>query len=315
MSLSQPAYRAARPLAGGARPAPALEPPRDNVGRLMLIGADIIAVLGALFVVSLLTDSDIRWMVFPLLPVFVLMAKMGGLYDRDQHVLHKTTLDEGSALLSVAAIFALVVEGLRGRRLRRSLAALPAVGRPDRRAGRSRAGDRAVPARAADAARAPARHRRRRGRDARAAQARLRPGAQRDRRRPARPASACRRHAATVRACSASVQELPQRPRRAPHRARDRRADPRGRRGRRRRHPRGQGLRREGRRAAAPARGDRLLRRVRRPQRPGAAQRPRLRALAVLADPQARAGPRRRGRRAHPARPRSCSSIAAARRA
>jgi exopolysaccharide biosynthesis polyprenyl glycosylphosphotransferase len=114
MSLSQPAYRVPDHSPEGLDRPRRSSRRRDNIGRVMLIGADITAVLGALFVVSLLTDSDIRWMVFPLLPVFVLMAKMGGLYDRDQHVLHKTTLDEGSALLSVAAIFALVVEGLRG---------------------------------------------------------------------------------------------------------------------------------------------------------------------------------------------------------
>jgi exopolysaccharide biosynthesis polyprenyl glycosylphosphotransferase len=85
---------------------------RDNLSRASLALADVVAVLGALFIMSLLTDSDIRWFSLLLLPVFVLMAKMGGLYDRDQHVLHKTTLDEGSALLSVAAIFSLVVDGV-----------------------------------------------------------------------------------------------------------------------------------------------------------------------------------------------------------
>ena len=48
-----------------------------------------------------------------LLPFFVLLAKMAGLYDRDQFVLHKTTLDEGSTLVAVGAIFALVIEGVQ----------------------------------------------------------------------------------------------------------------------------------------------------------------------------------------------------------
>ena len=108
----------------------------------MLIGADITAVLGSLFVVSLLTDSDIRPMVFPLLPVFALMAKMAGLYDRDQYVLHKTTLDEGARALGVAAIFALVVEGLRGVEFAGRSQPVPAVGRAHRRADAARAGAR-----------------------------------------------------------------------------------------------------------------------------------------------------------------------------
>ena len=86
---------------------------RDNLIRATLALADVVAVLGALVVVSVLTDSDIRWFSLLLLPVFVLMAKMGGLYDRDQHVVHKTTLDEVSALLSIAAIYALLVEGVQ----------------------------------------------------------------------------------------------------------------------------------------------------------------------------------------------------------
>jgi exopolysaccharide biosynthesis polyprenyl glycosylphosphotransferase len=113
MSLSQPAYTI--PDLSPEDPGqPRRSSRRDNTSRITLAAADVTAVLGALFVISLLTESDIRWMVFPLLPVFILMAKMGGLYDRDQHVLHKTTLDEGSRLVSVAAIYALVVEGLRG---------------------------------------------------------------------------------------------------------------------------------------------------------------------------------------------------------
>jgi exopolysaccharide biosynthesis polyprenyl glycosylphosphotransferase len=47
------------------------------------------------------------------LPLYALLAKMAGLYDRDQFVLHKTTLDEAPTLVAVAAIFALAVEGVQ----------------------------------------------------------------------------------------------------------------------------------------------------------------------------------------------------------
>ena len=40
-------------------------------------------------------------------PLYVLLTKAAGLYDRDQFVLHKTTLDEAPALVAVAAIFVL----------------------------------------------------------------------------------------------------------------------------------------------------------------------------------------------------------------
>ena len=42
-----------------------------------------------------------------------LLAKSAGLYDRDQYVLHKTTLDEGPSLLGVAAIVALLTEAIQ----------------------------------------------------------------------------------------------------------------------------------------------------------------------------------------------------------
>jgi exopolysaccharide biosynthesis polyprenyl glycosylphosphotransferase len=90
---------------------PARASRRDLVCRVALLCADVAAVAAALLVVSLLTSARLTLWVLVLLPFFALLAKMARLYDRDQYVLHKTTLDEGSALLAVAAIFALVVEG------------------------------------------------------------------------------------------------------------------------------------------------------------------------------------------------------------
>jgi exopolysaccharide biosynthesis polyprenyl glycosylphosphotransferase len=88
---------------------------RERAQRLALLAADALAVGLAMVVVALLPLSDGRltwWaLVFP--PVFVLLAKTAGLYDRDQFVVHKTTLDEAPALLATAAIFALLVEGVQ----------------------------------------------------------------------------------------------------------------------------------------------------------------------------------------------------------
>jgi exopolysaccharide biosynthesis polyprenyl glycosylphosphotransferase len=85
------------------------------VDRLGLVAADMAAVAVSMFVVTLLPFSEARFMlwVLPFLPFFVLLAKMAGLYDRDQFVLRKTTLDEAPTLVAVAAIFALAVEGVQ----------------------------------------------------------------------------------------------------------------------------------------------------------------------------------------------------------
>ena len=77
---------------------------------------------------------------------------------------------------------------------------------------------------------------------------------------------------------------------------------PGGRRRRGRRRAAGHGLGRARGRAPPHARGDRHLGGVRRPRRPGAAGRARLRAVAVVALPQARLRPRRDQRPAGAAR-------------
>jgi exopolysaccharide biosynthesis polyprenyl glycosylphosphotransferase len=86
---------------------------RDIRGRLALLGADLAAVAGSVLLVSALVEARFTIWVLVLFPFFALLAKMGGLYDRDQYVLHKTTLDEGPVLLAVAAIFSLVIEGVQ----------------------------------------------------------------------------------------------------------------------------------------------------------------------------------------------------------
>jgi exopolysaccharide biosynthesis polyprenyl glycosylphosphotransferase len=88
---------------------------RDVVGRLGLVAADMVAVVLSMFIVAVLpfTEAVFTAWVLAFLPLYALLAKMAGLYDRDQFVLHKTTLDEAPALVAVAAIFALAVEGVQ----------------------------------------------------------------------------------------------------------------------------------------------------------------------------------------------------------
>ncbi|MBN1529414.1 MAG: sugar transferase, partial [Thermoleophilaceae bacterium] len=86
---------------------------REGVNRLALLGADIVAVAAALLLVALLTDAGLTVWVVALIPLYALLSKAAGLYDRDQFVLSKTTLDEAPTLVAVTAIFVLFVEGVR----------------------------------------------------------------------------------------------------------------------------------------------------------------------------------------------------------
>jgi exopolysaccharide biosynthesis polyprenyl glycosylphosphotransferase len=88
---------------------------RDAFGRLALLGGDLVVVVVCLFAVTLMFEdsSFLPAWVAAFLPVYALLAKMAGLYDRDQFILHKTTLDETPALVAVSAIFALFVEGVQ----------------------------------------------------------------------------------------------------------------------------------------------------------------------------------------------------------
>jgi exopolysaccharide biosynthesis polyprenyl glycosylphosphotransferase len=88
---------------------------RDTVGRLALIAADALAVVAAWLIVASLPFSalHVTWWIAAYIPFFALVAKAAGLYDRDQFVLHKTTLDEAPKLVGVAAIYALTMEGVQ----------------------------------------------------------------------------------------------------------------------------------------------------------------------------------------------------------
>jgi exopolysaccharide biosynthesis polyprenyl glycosylphosphotransferase len=88
---------------------------RDTIGRLALVAADMMAVVAATFVVTILpfSEAELTPWVIAYLPLYALLAKMAGLYDRDQFVLHKTTLDEAPTLVAASAIFALAIEGIQ----------------------------------------------------------------------------------------------------------------------------------------------------------------------------------------------------------
>ena len=95
-----------RPIREGERAAESLD--RDALHRRALAMADMAAAAAVLGAAIVLNDAAPRVALFAILPLIVLISKVVGLYDRDEHVLHKTTLDEIPKLFHVALTFAIV---------------------------------------------------------------------------------------------------------------------------------------------------------------------------------------------------------------
>jgi exopolysaccharide biosynthesis polyprenyl glycosylphosphotransferase len=87
---------------------------RDAVYRRSLIIADLIAAtLSFSFAVSV-GGTNLSLTCVILLPIVVLVAKLMGLYDRDELVFHKSTLNEAPTLFNLATLFALLARFLQG---------------------------------------------------------------------------------------------------------------------------------------------------------------------------------------------------------
>jgi exopolysaccharide biosynthesis polyprenyl glycosylphosphotransferase len=104
---------------------PAMSMRRDAIFRRMLLAADVVAVLGAFALTLALVPGAVQlaWVCVAGLPVVLLGAKLFGLYDRDEVLIRKTTLDEAPKLFHMATLCALVawladgviVDGALGR--------------------------------------------------------------------------------------------------------------------------------------------------------------------------------------------------------
>ena len=71
---------------------------------------DMLATTTALLVAVLVVGDDgLKPAALLIAPLTLLVVKTLGLYDRDQHLLHKSTLDEGPQLFLVATVFVLLV--------------------------------------------------------------------------------------------------------------------------------------------------------------------------------------------------------------
>ncbi len=84
---------------------------RDGLFRRALALADVTAAALALVLVIMVLGEDdtLRLASLAALPLVVLISKVIGLYDRDELVLHKRTLDEAPALFQLATLYALLV--------------------------------------------------------------------------------------------------------------------------------------------------------------------------------------------------------------
>jgi exopolysaccharide biosynthesis polyprenyl glycosylphosphotransferase len=88
---------------------------RDAVGRRLLVVADVVAAAITLLVfLPLLADVTLGAATLVALPIVVLISKLGGLYDRDDLLLRKTTLEEVPSLFSLATLYVLVLWLLEG---------------------------------------------------------------------------------------------------------------------------------------------------------------------------------------------------------
>jgi exopolysaccharide biosynthesis polyprenyl glycosylphosphotransferase len=83
---------------------------RDSIFRRALMVADVLAIAGAFaFTISLSSKSlQLTWASIAGLPILLVGAKISGLYDRDDSLLRKTTLEEAPKLFQVATLCALV---------------------------------------------------------------------------------------------------------------------------------------------------------------------------------------------------------------
>ncbi len=82
---------------------------RESLFRRALLAADVVAIVGAFVVLAGVSGKALQltWVSVCGLLTLLLSAKMLGLYDRDDVLLHKTTLDEAPRLFQVATLGAL----------------------------------------------------------------------------------------------------------------------------------------------------------------------------------------------------------------
>ncbi len=83
---------------------------RDALFRRFLLVADVVAIVGAFLLTVEFSRRSVQltWAGVAAVPILLVGAKLTGLYDRDETLLRKTTLDEAPRLFQLATLCALV---------------------------------------------------------------------------------------------------------------------------------------------------------------------------------------------------------------
>jgi exopolysaccharide biosynthesis polyprenyl glycosylphosphotransferase len=83
---------------------------RDALFRRMLVVADVVSIVAAFVLTVALAHRSLQltWVGITAIPILVAGAKISGLYDRDETLLRKTTLDEAPKLFQLATLCALL---------------------------------------------------------------------------------------------------------------------------------------------------------------------------------------------------------------
>jgi len=102
---------------------------REAIFRRALALADVVAAAVALVVcMTVLGDDGLRWEALLALPLVVVAGKAYRLYERDELLLNKTTLDQAPALFQAATLYTLLVVVLQGPILSGTLGAKQVLG-------------------------------------------------------------------------------------------------------------------------------------------------------------------------------------------
>src|SRR5258708_7243390 len=90
---------------------------RDALFRRGLALADVLAVVGAFLLTLVLSPRALQltWASVAEIPILLVAAKMTGLYDRDETLLRKTTLDEAPRLFQLATLITFLACPAGGR--------------------------------------------------------------------------------------------------------------------------------------------------------------------------------------------------------
>ncbi len=83
---------------------------REGLFRRTLLVSDVLAIVGAFLLTTLISSRPLEftWLSVLGVPILIVGTKIFGLYDRDEMLLRKTTLDEAPKLFHVATLCALV---------------------------------------------------------------------------------------------------------------------------------------------------------------------------------------------------------------